>query len=245
MGYYGAALLTTGGANTLVGSNVSSAQEGGNKFTGSDNCAFGVNALNRNTSGNGNHVFGYKAGHEITTGDYNLCLGYYAGHGQITTGDQQLYIARGNASAGGSAVWIYGDTDGSCIQGDNSSSWSTTSDERLKKNIADNTKGLSVIDNVKVRNFEYRVESEIDRSQFSVTETKDDNGDYLQNLSLGHAGTRIGVIAQELESVAPGCVKTDHRGVKTVDPDDLFWNLVTAVQELSANLKAEESGECQ
>jgi len=241
IGYYGAAKLTTGGSNTLVGSNVASAQASGDNFTGADNCAFGVNALNKNTSGNGNHVFGYKAGHEITTGDYNLCLGNYAGHGQITTADNQLYIARGNAAGGGSAVWVYGDTDGSCIQGDNSSSWSTTSDERLKKNIVNNTKGLSVIDNVKVRNFEYRVESEIDRSQFTVTDTKDDNGDYLQNLSLGHAGTRIGVIAQELESVAPRCVKTDHRGVKTVDPDDLFWNLVTAVQELSTKNDALEA----
>ena len=92
-----------------------------------------------------------------------------------------------------------------------------------------------------MRNFEYRVESEIDRSQFTVTETKDDDGNYLQNLSLGHAGTKIGVIAQELESIAPGCVKTDHRGVKTVDPDDLFWNLVTAVQELSAKVTALEN----
>ena len=57
----------------------------------------------------------------------------------------------------------------------------------------------------------------------------------------GKTGTQLGVIAQELESVAPNCVKTSERGVKTVDPDDLFWHMVNAIKELSAKVTALEA----
>jgi hypothetical protein len=229
VGYYCAPTLTTGLANTFVGASCAST----GTITGSDNVGMGTNAIYKVSTGVGNVVIGYKAGYEITTGGYNVCIGNYAGHGQITTQSKQLFIARANAAAGSNKTWIVGDSSGSCTQGDNTTSWTTTSDERLKKNIVDSTVGLSIIDNVKVRSFEYRTEAEIDRSKFTVTETKDEDGEFLQQLSLGHPGTRIGVIAQELETIAPKCIKTDDRGVKTVNSDDLFWNLITAVQELS------------
>ena len=47
-------------------------------------------------------------------------------------------------------------------QGNNSGSWATTSDRRIKKNIEDNNTGLNEIEQIQVRNFDYRTEEEID-----------------------------------------------------------------------------------
>ena len=55
---------------------------------------------------------------------------------------------------------------------------------------------------------------------------------------------RIGVfslIAQELEAVAPKCVKTESTGVKTVDSDELFWHMLNSIKELSAKVAELES----
>ena len=42
---------------------------------------------------------------------------------------------------------------GGVYQGNNSTTWSTTSDQRLKKNIIDNNEGLALITAIQVRNF--------------------------------------------------------------------------------------------
>ena len=59
-------------------------------------------------------------------------------------------------------------TYGNMYQGNNSSSWSTTSDRRIKKNIVDNTVGLSEILQLRVRNFEYRLPEEIEDEVIAV-----------------------------------------------------------------------------
>ena len=61
----------------------------------------------------------------------------------------------------GSGTGFISPNDGAVYQGNNSSSWSTTSDRRIKKNIVDNTVGLDAINQVQVKNFEYRTEDEI------------------------------------------------------------------------------------
>ena len=57
----------------------------------------------------------------------------------------------------------------------------------------------------------------------------------------GHTETQLGVIAQELELVAPNCVKTSEKGVKTVASDELFWHMLNAIKELSAKVTALEA----
>jgi hypothetical protein len=115
-------------------------------------------------------------------------------------------------------------------QGNNSASWSTTSDERIKKNIEDNNTGLNAIKDIRVRNFEYRTEDEIvdfENPASAVVHKK---------------GVQLGVIAQEIETILPDVVREESTGVKTVNPDNLTWYLVNAVKELSKQvdeLKAE------
>ena len=110
-------------------------------------------------------------------------------------------------------------------QGNNSSAWSTTSDRRIKKNIKDNNIGLDAIDKIRVRNFEYRTEDEI-------TDFKNPKAAVVKE-----KGIQLGVIAQEIEEIFPDVVKTEDTGVKSVDPDNLIWYLINAVQELSAEIK--------
>ena len=52
-------------------------------------------------------------------------------------------------------------------------------------------------------------------------------------IGQGKTETQIGIIAQELETVAPSCVTTNERGVKTVDTDEIFWHMLNAIKELS------------
>jgi hypothetical protein len=73
--------------------------------------------------------------------------------------DHEIVIGRSQTGKGNQTAMI-GGTSGA-YNGANSSSWSTTSDRRIKKNIEDNNTGLDAINQIRVRNFEYRTEDEI------------------------------------------------------------------------------------
>ena len=169
----------------------------------------------------------------VTTGSTNLCLGNSAGTGQITTHSSTMWLAREDVNAGNAGCWVHGDSSGNCYQGNNSSSWTTTSDRRLKKNIVDNTKGLAEIEQLRVTNFEYRTEDEIDMSEFPLAD-----GPHQVVLGGGKEGEiQTGIIAQEVEDVLPECITVSTEGAKTVTTDPIIWALVNAVKELSAEIK--------
>ena len=183
------------------------------------------------------------AGAQITTGAYNTCLGYdSASYGtELTTGSKNVligsfartshadsdyqYVIGYNQYGRGNNTFLAGGTAGAYNEA-NGSSWETTSDRRIKKNIVDNTIGLDVINQIRVRNFEYRTEDEI--TELNNPET----------VVVKKEGVQIGCIAQELESVLPEAVGTNEHDVKHVNNDPIIWALVNAVKELSAEVKA-------
>ena len=113
----------------------------------------------------------------------------------------------------------------------NSSSWSTTSDRRVKKNIVDNTIGLDVINQIKVRNFDYKTKDEILEDSPEFTK-------WIDSVVKDVPGTQIGVIAQEIEDILPDVVlEMTESKVKSVNPDNLTWYLINAVKELSAEIE--------
>jgi hypothetical protein len=209
------------------------------------------------TTGNRNVFMGQGAGYNVTTGEDNVCLGNHSGMDQITTQSGKLFIANSNTSNGNADTWIYGDDDGSCYQGDNSTSWSTTSDQRLKKDIVDNNVGLNIINQIRVRNFKFKqynkteVTGKYGKSvKYSTPVTSDDTID-LSDFSAGttatqvvmgqgKTATQIGIIAQELETVLPNSVSTDDTtGAKHLAcTDEIFWHMVNAIKELSAEVQA-------
>ena len=245
-----------GGATDING--LSDAKSGGTNFSNSlilghqttgtlssadYNTAVGYGALDAVTSGNLNTCIGYNAGTDIAGGINNTLIGKGAGgdnaslekctllgatlEASATNGDSQTIIGFNGVGKGDSTMFAAGASSGS-YQQNNSASWSTTSDQRIKKNITNNNVGLNIIDQVQVRNFEYRTEAEI---------TDFDNP---KAVMVDRSGTQLGVIAQELEAICPACINTLSTGAKAVDTDELFWHMLNAIKELSAKVTALE-----
>jgi hypothetical protein len=238
--------LSTSVDNTAMGFTALAANT-----TGNNNTAVGSYALQANTTASTQTAVGYQAGYGITTGGGNTCIGQgtanYSGSGGaiLTTGYNNTYLgnyacasasnsygemviaASGNGTQpvgkGSHTGFIYCG-GGGVYQGNNGATWSVTSDQRLKKNIVDNNVGLNAINSIRVRNFEYRLESEIT--------------DLPAKWAIQKEGVQLGVIAQELQAVLPNCVKTESTGVMSVQSDNLTWYLVNAIKEL--NTKFEE-----
>jgi len=226
---------TTGSQNTAVGASALKSNT-----TATDNAAFGYRALFANTTGTQNTSIGRNAGGSITTGSYNTCVGYDSGTtlstGAYNTligfttatsaagGNYQIVISADNnqATGKGDSTGFIQPNDGGVYQGNNSSSWSTTSDRRLKKNIVDNNEGIDVISQIRVRNFEYRLPEEI-------TEVD-------PKFAIRKPGVQLGPIAQELQEVCPNCVTEESTGVLGVDSDEIFWHMVNAIKQLKTEL---------
>ena len=241
VGYQASYSSTTGAVNTAIGNLALYSNT-----TGSSNTAVGYQANYTGTAG-GNTCLGYQAGWQLTTGDSNVLLGYGAGAysgNNITTGSGNIVIGSyTNAAAASTATSITigynvvgkgtntgfiapnGSASTGVYQGNNSAAWAITSDQRLKKNIVDNTVGLDAINAIQVRNFEYRTADE-------VTELPKEN-------AIDIKGIQLGAIAQELAQVLPDCVKTESTGVMSVDTTNITWHLINAVKELNAKVEAQ------
>jgi len=191
-----------------------------------------------------NCFLGYYAGWGVTTGVQNTFVGGNASGYLITTGSNHTIIGNYNGNQGGldirtnttgfvvlstgtGAVMAYSANGSGWYQQNNSSAWATTSDQRLKKNIVDNTVGLDAITKIQVRNFEYR--------------TADEVTDLPKEQAIDIKGVQLGAIAQELIEVLPDCVKTESTGVMSVDASNITWHLINAVKELNAKITALEN----
>lgn len=229
---------TTGGENTAIGGSSATSPALRLNTTGSYNIAVGAGALSSNTTASNNTAVGYQAMYTTTTGATNTTLGYQAGY-SIGTGSNNVCVGRADvsvqnvtheitiATAGvggkGANTGFISPNGGAVYQGNNGATWSVTSDQRLKKNIVNNNTGLGIINQIQVRNFEYRLPEEI-------TEVP-------QSQAIKKQGVQLGVIAQELQQVLPECVKTESTGVMSVDTDNLVWYLINAVKELKAEIE--------
>ena len=212
---------TTGTNNTAVGSTALDTCT-----TGGSNTGIGRNTLGGLTTGNFNTALGRNAGDGLTTGYSNVLLGYDV-QGVSSTSSGQVVIGIGSTSKGSNTGFI-DPNGGGVYQGNNSSSWSTTSDRRIKKNIVDNNTGLDALMQLQVKNFEYRTADEI----------TDWSGDEVKSVVVNKQGTQLGVIAQEIQQILPDTVTTASTGCLSVDPDNLTWYLVNAVKELKTELDA-------
>ena len=233
---FSAGLTKTGNFNTAVGASTLQLTDGGMQCTAvgygaaypctADRVtAIGNQALGANTSGGYNTAVGYIAGQSLTTGSFNCYFGYSTiNSGVAVTGE--IVVGQSITGKGSNTAFIGGSSG--AYNGANAATWSVTSDQRIKKNIADNNIGLDIINKIQVRNFEYRLPEEVD-SDLVVTD------------AVIKDGVQLGVIAQELQKVLPNCVKQESTGVLTINTNDLTWYLINAVKELSARLAALET----
>jgi hypothetical protein len=220
---------TAGGNNSAVGQNSLRFNTSGSNNsavgslslwqtnTGVNNSAVGYNALGGNTSGTGNTALGASAGGNITTGLRNTIIGSSTS-ASTSSGNDQTVVGEGLTGKGNDTAFI-GGTDGAYNE-KNVTTWETTSDARLKKNIVDNNDGLQKVLAIRVRNFEYRTPDEI--TDLPVTS------------AINKEGVQLGVIAQEM---LPECVNETSVGVKSVNTDPLVWYLINAVKQLAVEIE--------
>ena len=194
---------------------------GGTSPTGGSNTLLGVDTGVSLTSGSVNTFIGRYAGQVFTTGSYNTHIGYATNASGAGHGSEMVISSGPNGATGkGGDTGFLTANGGGIYQGNNSSSWATTSDFRLKKNIIDNTEGLDKITQIRVRNFEYKLPEE-------VTELD-------PSCAVVRTGVQLGIIAQELQEICPDCIKTETTGVVSVDSDNIFWHMVNAIKDLKA-----------
>jgi len=244
-GYASLYVNTTGSKNTAIGDAALQANT-----TADNNTAVGYQALIANTTASNNTAVGYHSLLAATTGDgMNVCVGKDAGD-SITTGARNVcvgtnanphaadaayqYVFGHDIVGKGNQTFFAGGNQGSYNE-ENVSSWQTTSDERVKKNIVNYNNGLSIINQIQVRNFEYKTEDEIKTDNPELT-------DVVKSAVVKKSGTQLGAIAQEVEAVLESAVSTKSTGIKSLQTDGLFWHMLNAIKELSAKVAALEAG---
>ena len=157
------------------------------------NVALGDNALEDLTTGDNNTCIGVGAGDDINSGYDNVCVGHTSGN-YIQSGFDNVYIGRDTTAAaeGDDGAVVVGANIGSkgeykafiggssgAYNGQNYSTWATTSDRRIKKNITNNTTGLDKINQITVRNFEYKkFKKDSDGIYLKDSFKKDSDGNY-------------------------------------------------------------------
>jgi len=102
--------------------------------------------------------------------------------------------------------------------------WAVFSDKRLKESISDYTEGLDLITKIRTVNFSYN-----DKMEKVWGASPDTKGRIYQ-----------GVIAQELQKIAPDMVREVTVSDETyleVDPNKFIYSLINAVQEQQAQIE--------
>ena len=229
-----ASYLGGGSYNVALGRNSLKAATGttnANHMLHDSNIAVGNNAALFMYSGTSNIFIGRGAGNDIDelaslcfrSGSNNIYIGTYAAPGiGNASGSNDLGIANHREIVIGHSIEGKG-SDTTFIGGTaiynlpNTTTWNTTSDERLKKNITDSPKGLEEIYKLQIRNYEWKENHEIE-------------GGLAKDLDTGVLKT--GVIAQEVLSVFPEAIVETDSGVLGISTDPLIYASIKAIQEL-------------
>lgn len=123
------------------------------------------------------------------------------------------------ASANGSTVFnVFG--NGNVTNTNNS--YGAISDRRFKDNIADAQSAVAILDKIRFRSFD-------------VVRGEDSHGQLI-DVPVQH--THFGIVAQEVEPVAPWLIDTDKYGYKTARYSYLGVMAAMGVQELSQQMSA-------
>jgi len=197
-------------------------------FRGDYNTAIGWQSLSilKSATADKNTALGVDSGGIVETGSENVFLGNdTSASGASVTKE----IVMGPSATGKGTRTFFVNSDSGVYHGGNTTTWSTTSDIRIKKNVTDNNTGLDKIKKIQVRNFEYRTKDEI---------TDFENPDAVV---VSKEGLQLGIIAQEMQQVLPDIVNEESTGVLSVNADNLTWYLINAVKELSAKNDALEA----
>ena len=242
---------TSDTASTAIGTNALANA----LSTGVGNTGIGNGALNALTGGDFNTALGGGSGDLITTGAYNVCLGFTAGD-RITTGTENTCIGySADTSASGSTQQIVigssltGQADSTVTIGNFAgkvynaytvnATWTQTSDGRLKKNIQDDSLGLSFINRLRPVKYQWKPSYEIDPSlPYYSEENKRDTTTVMHGLVAQEV--KAALDAEGVSTFAGWDVGQDT--IQAISREMFISPLINAIKELSEkcdNLQAE------
>lgn len=262
--------ITSGGYNVAVGSNALDANtEGGSNVavgynaltvnsTADNNTAVGSQSLKLNTTGTKNVAVGNFAGQACSTGDNNVFIGRNAGWdatdannnvfiGQATQNDNagtsnQVVIGNTARSQGGGKFTVGTSSSTYTVVTMGSTSWGSSSDVRLKKEITDSTAGLSFINDLRPVTFKWKTKGEVDTS---LPHYENGSSELVIGNSDSNVLTKHGFIAQEVKTVIDNHSEVkdgseiwdeNRDGIQNFSPTALIPMLVKSIQELKTEL---------
>ena len=205
---------TTGGNNTASGYRALFSNTGGGT-----NTASGRDALYSNTSGNSNIAVGYLAGENLTTGDNNIVIGHQGVAGNSST----IRIGTPGTQLTAFIAGIRGVTTGTAaipvLIGTDGQLGTTSSSRRVKDDIADMGEASNTLMKLRPVTFHYKTD-------------QNPKGRSLQ----------YGLIAEEVEKVAPGLVARSANGeIETVFYQHLTPMLLNEYQKQQRTIEAQAS----
>tara|TARA_R110000751_G_scaffold251430_1_gene350877 strand:+ start:1243 stop:3783 length:2541 start_codon:yes stop_codon:yes gene_type:complete len=217
------------GFQALASQNLTSA-------TDVHNVAVGYNAGVEVTTGLNNTLVGGLTGDALTTGNYNVIFGGLSDSTAVDSEKAQGFGYNVSCAAGYTTIGSGAD-DIRAAHGN--VTWATVSDERYKKDIVDSTAGLSFINALQPRTWQYKTLGELPET-FNAYEA--DSTEVFKNSDTNH-----GFIAQEVKAAidADSSIKDGFRlwddrddGSQEVAEAALIPVLTKAIQELSAQVEA-------
>jgi len=211
--------------------------------TGVENTAVGGKSLQLNTTGHHNTVVGFTAGDAITDGFKNICIGSNA---DVSAANNQHTIVIGEGITAASNDFSFGKASNVVTNDfDADANWSRSSDERLKKNITNQTLGLDFINDLRTVKYNWKPSNELDSTDSQLAHL------YKENAADNEMNTSVvmhNFIAQEVKAALDtagvsefGGWKEDKYGVQQVSREMFVIPLVKAIQELSAKIAALEA----
>ena len=124
---------------------------------------------------------------------------------------------------------------------DTDANWSRSSDERLKKNITNQTLGLDFINALRTVKYNWKASGELDASDAQLAHLREEDADGNIINHMNTDAVMHNFIAQEVKAALDAVWvsdfagwKEDHYGVQQVSREMFVIPLVKAVQEQSA-----------
>jgi len=254
MGYSSGSGTTTGNNNVSIGKESFVANT-----TGTENVVIGLLA-GRYVNANYNTFLGSRAGYTTTSSEnvmigayggssntssyHHVIIGYNAQSNNASSSNTENVIGHGVTGIGSGYTTLGGNANRTYNQ-QGSSSWSGTSDERLKTDVVNEPLGLSFINDLRPVKFKWKKKKDVDSSTFP---TIYEEGSEERVQPTEHGVDKHGFLAQELESTIANYAdagdagheifKQTTDGIYTASPSALIPMLVKALQEADSKIDA-------
>ena len=221
--------LTTGSSNTLLGASAF-----GSATTTGYTTAIGVYSLYYSTSGQYNTAVGYQSGGNIIYGEKNVCVGY-AAQASGAYGNNEIVLGTSVLGAGSSYITM-GSSSGKVYNAYTvNATWTQTSDERLKRNIQNDSLGLSFINRLRPVKYQWKPSNEIDQSLPYYKETNERDTETVMH-GLVAQEVKAALDAEGVSTFAGWDVGVDQ--IQAISREMFVTPLINAVKELSAKCDA-------